>query len=71
MANTKSIQKIKDYLKEKQTATTPSDICVNVNLRWKSVLDCLNILRNTNQLEILSSGKTTLIRLKEVQKNDD
>ncbi len=67
MANTKSIEKVKKYLEEKQTAVTPSDICTNAKLKWQSVQDCLNILVENNQVVIMSSDSGhSLVQIKQV-----
>lgn len=65
MANTKSVQKVLEYIKKKEGAVSVSDIALGVNLRWKTIKEVLEILKQTNQVIILSSGKTTLIQFKE------
>lgn len=64
MANTKSIQKIKEYLATETEPVTPSDISRNAKLKWRSVQDCLEFLKDTNQLNVMRSKGTTLIQLK-------
>lgn len=64
MANTKSIQKIKEYLGKKEKAVSISDISSNANLKFSSVKDCLKFLKDTNQIVVMSSEGTTLIQLK-------
>ncbi len=64
MANTKSIQKIKDYLEGKEGAVSVSEISSNANLKFSSVKDCLEFLKDTNQIVVMSSKGTTLIQLK-------
>jgi len=64
MANTKSVQKVLEYIKKKEGAVSVSDIALGVNLRWKTIKEVLEILKQTNQVIILSSGKTTLIQFK-------
>jgi len=68
MANTKSLQKIVEYLKGQEGAVTPSTICKDNFLKWKAVKECVEILRQSNQILIFSSGKTTLIKFNH-QKN--
>lgn len=69
MANTKSIQKITDFIREKDEAVSISEIVVGAGLRWKTVKDVLEFLEDTNQVIILSSGKTTLIQFKQEVEN--
>ncbi len=64
MANTKSIQKIKDYLEGKEGAVSVSEISRDANLKFSSVKDCLEFLKDTNQIVVMSSKGTTLIQLK-------
>ena len=64
MANTKSIQKIKEYLNAQDKAVSISDISSNVNLKFSSVRDCVDFLEDSNQLNIMRSKGTTLIQLK-------
>ena len=64
MANTKSIQKVLEYLRKKERAVSVSDIALGVNLKWKTIKEVLDILKQTNQVIILSSGKTTLTQFK-------
>jgi len=64
MANTKSVQKVLEYIKKKEGAVSVSDIALGVNLRWKTIKEVLEILKQTNQVIVLSSGKTTLIQFK-------
>lgn len=64
MANTKSIKKVLNYLKTKDNASSTSEICCNVMLKYKTVKDVIEILKMNNEIIILSTGKTTLIQLK-------
>jgi len=64
MANTKSVQKVLEYIKKKEGAVSVSDIALGVNLRWKTIKEVLEILKQTNQVIVLSSGRTTLIQFK-------
>lgn len=70
MANTKSINKILNFLKENDNrAFSITDICLSVNLKWKAVIECLEFLKHTNQITILSTGKTTLIQFNSLKQN--
>jgi len=64
MANTKSIQKILNYLRENQEAITPSALSLNVHLKWNTIQECLDFLKQSNQIEFLASDTTTLIKIK-------
>ena len=57
MANTKSIQKVLDYLKTKEEAVSPSEICLNVMLKYRTVKEVLEILKMNNQVIILTAEK--------------
>lgn len=70
MANTKSLQKVLDYLKTKDQAVSPSEIAFSVNLRWKTIQEVLDILEMNNQVLLLTSGKSTLIQLKGANFNE-
>ena len=63
MANTKSIQKVFEYLKTKEEAVSPSEICLNVMLKYRTVKEVLEILRTNNQVVILTAKKgATLVK---------
>jgi len=65
MANTQTINKIKEYLQEKKTAVAPSDICFNARIKWKSVQDCLKFLVETNQVVMITSDSGhSLVQIK-------
>ncbi|MBU0894582.1 MAG: hypothetical protein KKF48_03020 [Nanoarchaeota archaeon] len=67
MANTKSIQKVLNYLREKDVAVSPSQICSEAMLRYRTVKEILEILKMNGQIIILSTGKNTLIKFEEVK----
>lgn len=69
MANTKSIQKVLDYLKTKDEAVSPSEICFDVVLRYKTVKDVLEVLKMNNRVIILTTGRHTLVQLKKGDEN--
>jgi len=64
MANTKSIQKVFEYLKTKEEAVSPSMICSEVMLKYKTVKEVLDILKMNNQVILLTTGRHTLVQLK-------
>jgi predicted transcriptional regulator len=64
MANTKSIQKVLDYLKTKEEAVSPSEICFGVMLKYRTVKEVLEILKMNNQVLILTTGKSSLVQFK-------
>lgn len=66
MANTKSIKKVLDYLKTKEDAVSPSEICSSLTLKYRTIKEVLEILKMNNQVMILTTEKgTSLIKLKE------
>lgn len=65
MANTKSIQKVLDYLKTKEEAVSTSEICFAVSLRYRTIKEVLEILALNNQVIILTTEKgTSLIQFR-------
>jgi predicted transcriptional regulator len=64
MANTKSIMKVLNYLKTKNEAVSPSELVSEVNLKWTTIKEVLEILKMNNQVLILTTGKSTLVQLK-------
>jgi len=70
MANTNSIKKTLNYLRKKQVAVSPSEIAKEAVLKYRTVMDVLEILKMTNQVFLLSSGKNTLVQLKS-SKNEE
>lgn len=71
MANIKSANKIKEYVKSQNRVVTPSKICLELHLKWKTVRECLDFLKETNQIRLFSNGKTSFVLInQEVIKND-
>ena len=70
MANTNSIKKTLNYLRKKQVAVSPSEIAKEAVLKYRTVMDVLEILEMTNQVFLLSNGKNTLVQLKS-SKNEE
>ena len=65
MANTKSIQKVLEYLKTREEAVSPSEICLNVMLKYRTVKEVLEILKMNNQVIILTAEKgASLVKFK-------
>jgi len=64
MANTKSIQKVLTYLEKKQEAVSPTEISLAVHLKNKTIKEVLEILKLTDQIIFLTTGKRTLIKFK-------
>lgn len=62
MANTKSIKKVLDYLQTKKEAVSPSEISVEVMLKYQTIQEVLEILKMNQQIMILSTGKHTLVK---------
>lgn len=69
MANTKSIKKVLEYLKTRNKAVSPSEICLSVSLKWVTIKEVLEILNQTNQIIFLTTGKSTLVKIREEVKN--
>ena len=70
MANTKSNQKVLDYLKTKEEAVSPSEICANVMLKYRTVKEVLEILKMNNQVLILTAEKgASLVKFKGEKQN--
>ena len=70
MANTKSIDKISNYLEEKETPSMISDICIDLGLTKKTVLSVLDVLKKYRDVQILSNGKTTIVKLNNELQNE-
>lgn len=64
MANTKSIQKVLEYLKKTQGVVSLSGISKGAKLKYKSAKEVLEYLALTNQVVIMTTGKTTLIKFR-------
>lgn len=65
MANTKNLKRILDFLKTKETAVSPTELVLILGIRYKSIIECLSFLLETNQIIALSSAKgTTLVQIK-------
>jgi predicted transcriptional regulator len=63
MANTKSIQKVLDYLKTKEEAVSPSEICLSLTLKYRTVKEVIEILKMNKQVIILTAEKgATLVK---------
>lgn len=64
MANTNSILKIEQYLKNKDQASTPSQVSQSVNLKYSTVKQVLDLLNQMNKIVMLSNDKVTLVKYK-------
>jgi predicted transcriptional regulator len=71
MANTKSIQKVLDYLKTREEAVSPSEICFNLTLKYRTVKEVLEILKMNNQVIILTAEKGASLVKFTGDKNDN
>ena len=70
MANTKSIQKVLNYLKTREEAVSPSEICLSVMLKYRTVKEVLEILKMNNQVIILTAEKgASLVKFKGEKQN--
>lgn len=70
MANTNSIRKIQEYLESKEQPVALSKIGIQNGLSKRAVLECIEVLKNYKDIQILSNGSTTLIQLKNMQKEE-
>ena len=62
----KSIEKIWNFLEKESQFTTISEISKKTNLHIYSVRSCLELLDNFGKIEVVTNGRTTLIKKKEV-----
>jgi Mn-dependent DtxR family transcriptional regulator len=61
----KSIEKIWNFLEKESQFITISEISKRTNLHIYSVKSCLDLLDNLGKIEIVTNGRTTLIKKKE------
>jgi len=60
-----SIEKVWNVLLEEDGALTPSNISEKINLQVPSVRSCLILLDKLGKVEIITNGRTWLVRKKE------
>ncbi len=66
MANTKSLEKILEFIRNQKKPVTKNKIVVECALPSNSVQDCLKLLQDLGKIEIVTNGKIQLIRKKRV-----
>lgn len=62
----KSIEKIWNFLEKENNFMTISEISKKTNLHIYSVRSCLEFLDNFGKIEVVTNGRTTLIKKREV-----
>lgn len=67
MANENSIRKVMKVLEDRQQPASIFQICKEVGLSATSVVSIARFLADFDKVEIISNGKITLVRLKEVE----
>ncbi|MCD4759341.1 hypothetical protein K8R33_00450 [archaeon] len=60
-----SIEKVWNLVLKENNAVTPSNIAERVKLQVPTVRSCLVFLKEMDKVEIISNGKTWLVRKKE------
>jgi response regulator of citrate/malate metabolism len=60
-----SIEKVWNVLLEENEALTPSNISEKINLQVPSVRSCLIFLDKLGKVEIMTNGRTWLVKKKE------
>lgn len=68
MATNQSTEKILNYIEKSKEPITKTDICLGCSLSSYSVKECLLLLEKFGKIEIISNGRTWLIRLKKENK---
>jgi Mn-dependent DtxR family transcriptional regulator len=58
-----TVKKIKEYLENRECAT-PTEISQNINIKPSSVFAGIQFLKEFDQVEFITNGKTMLIRNK-------
>ena len=62
----KSIEKIWNFIEKENKFITISEISEKTHLHIYSVKSCLELLDNFGKIEVVTNGRTTLIKKKEV-----
>ena len=64
MANTKSIKKIETILKKHKQTMSISELSEKAHLQRKTVREVVELLDKYGQVEVMSSSKITLVKLR-------
>lgn len=67
MANTNSINKVREYLEQQNQSVSLSEIALENGLSNKAVSEVLEILKLYLNIQIMTNGNTTLVQLKKVE----
>lgn len=68
MVDTKTINKMKDYLHKVKRPVTPTEFVKKVKIKWSSVKEGLEFLRQYGIIEIITNGKVIFARIKQNEK---
>jgi Mn-dependent DtxR family transcriptional regulator len=67
-----NIEKIDDYLKEKNDFVSLTQISKDLKVHYRSVKKCIKILEKFNRVEIVTNGRITFVKFKtEDNKQED
>jgi len=64
MANTKSINKVISFLKRQKKPVTTTKISKGTQLHFRSVKACIGVLGVLDKVDVMTNGRTSLIKLK-------
>ena len=67
----KSIEKIWNFIEKENKFITISEISKKTNLHIYTVKSCLELLDNFGKIEVVTNGRTTLIKKKEVTNGEE
>lgn len=59
-----SLEKIDNYLKQKEGFVAITKISQDLNLHFRSVKKCIETLQKLNRVEVVTNGNVTLIKFK-------
>jgi len=65
MANTQSIKKIINYLKNQKNPVSLTQIVLSTKLHFRSVKACIELLDSLGKVDLMTNGRTTLVKLKD------
>ncbi len=64
MANTKSVKKTLNFLKSQNDPVTLTKIVSSINLHFRSVKACIEVLKAVDKVDVMTNGRTTLVKLR-------
>ena len=65
MAQTKSLNKVIEFLKAQKEPVTTTTIVMGTQLHFRSVKGCIGVLATLDKVDLMTNGRTTLIKFKE------